>query len=83
MDPRRRYWHDVLAYNYRMTNIQAAIGLAQLEQADEILAKKRAIADIYRSAVSDLPLHRVGDADADHDQDLRRRQSMDHAAAPA
>lgn len=36
----REYWHDVLAYNYRMTNICAAIGLAQLEQADEILNQK-------------------------------------------
>lgn len=35
----REYWHDVLAYNYRMTNICAAIGLAQLEKADEILEK--------------------------------------------
>ncbi|EFG9803382.1 GDP-perosamine synthase RfbE/PerA, partial [Escherichia coli] len=30
----RQYWHDVIGYNYRMTNICAAIGLAQLEQAD-------------------------------------------------
>ncbi|MFT4058194.1 MAG: DegT/DnrJ/EryC1/StrS aminotransferase family protein [Legionella sp.] len=35
------YWHDVLGFNYRMTNICAAIGLAQLEQADDILAKKK------------------------------------------
>jgi len=33
----REYWHDVIGYNYRMTNICAAIGLAQLEQADVLL----------------------------------------------
>ncbi|WP_374951147.1 DegT/DnrJ/EryC1/StrS family aminotransferase [Mucilaginibacter sp.] len=43
----REYWHDVVGYNYRMTNICAAIGLAQLEQIDTILAKKRQIADWY------------------------------------
>lgn len=43
----QEYWHDVIGYNYRMTNICAAIGLAQLEQADVIIDKKRKIADIY------------------------------------
>ncbi|MFN4769307.1 MAG: DegT/DnrJ/EryC1/StrS family aminotransferase, partial [Candidatus Kapaibacterium sp.] len=40
----REYWHDVVGYNYRMTNICAAIGLAQLEQAEAFIARKRAIA---------------------------------------
>lgn len=52
----REYWHDVVAYNYRMTNICAAIGLAQLEQANEILAKKRQIAAWYREGLAGLPL---------------------------
>lgn len=52
----REYWHDVVAYNYRMTNICAAIGVAQLEQADTILAKKRQIADWYRQGLQGLPL---------------------------
>ena len=43
----RQYWHDVVGYNYRMTNICAAIGLAQLEQAPLFLQKKRAIAKNY------------------------------------
>ncbi len=43
----REYWHDELGYNYRMTNICAAIGLAQLERADEILDKKFLLADLY------------------------------------
>lgn len=52
----REYWHVELAYNYRMTNICAAIGLAQLEQIDEILARKRAIADAYAEGLKGLPL---------------------------
>ncbi|MAL59290.1 MAG: perosamine synthetase [Flavobacteriaceae bacterium] len=43
----REYWHDAIGYNYRMTNICAAIGLAQLEKIDEILAKKRQLANWY------------------------------------
>lgn len=52
----REYWHDVVAYNYRMTNICAAIGLAQLEQADSIIGKKREIAEWYRNGLKELPL---------------------------
>jgi len=52
----REYWHDELAFNYRMTNICAAIGLAQLERADEIIAMKCRIADWYKEALADLPL---------------------------
>lgn len=50
------YWHDQLAYNYRMTNLCAAIGLAQLERADEILACKRRIAEWYAEELRGLPL---------------------------
>jgi len=45
----RRYWHDELGFNYRMTNICAAIGVAQMERIEQILARKREIASIYRS----------------------------------
>lgn len=48
----REYWHDVIGYNYRMTNICAAIGVAQLERADQILAAKRQIADWYAKALA-------------------------------
>ena len=59
MDPDRRYWHPVIGFNYRMTNLQAALGLAQLEQLDQFRARKRAIADRYRSRLDGLPgLHR-------------------------
>ena len=52
----RQYWHDELAYNYRMTNVCAAIGVAQLERADEIIGKKRAIADWYAESLEDVPV---------------------------
>lgn len=58
------YWHDMVAYNYRMTNLCAAIGLAQLEQVAEILEKKRAIAAWYAEDLQHLPLRthaEVGD----------------------
>jgi len=46
--PYREYWHDIIGYNYRMTNIAAAIGLAQLENAERFLHRKRAIAKLYQ-----------------------------------
>jgi perosamine synthetase len=46
----RQYWHDVVGYNYRMTNIACAIGQAQLERSDELLSKKRKIANYYHDA---------------------------------
>jgi perosamine synthetase len=55
-DPARRYAHLVVGYNYRMTNLQAALGLAQLERVDELLEKKRMIAQGYREALGNLPL---------------------------
>ena len=45
----REYWHDLIGHNYRMTNVCCAIGLAQLERVDELLARKRRIADRYRA----------------------------------
>lgn len=52
----REYWHDVVGYNYRMTNLCAALGLAQLEQADSFLARKREIASAYSAGLDGLPL---------------------------
>ena len=52
----REYWHDVIGYNYRMTNICAAIGLAQLERVHSILREKVALAERYRSALAETPL---------------------------
>jgi perosamine synthetase len=55
----RRFWHSEMGYNYRMTNLQAAVGLAQLERLDEFIARHRRNAELYRdglSGVSDLTL---------------------------
>jgi perosamine synthetase len=52
----RRYWHEVLGFNYRMTNIAAAIGLAQIERLEPVLARKRSIATAYRERLSRLPV---------------------------
>ncbi len=55
MDPKRRYWHSVLGYNYRMTNIQAALGVAQMERIDEIVEQKRRNAALYVKGLQDIP----------------------------
>jgi perosamine synthetase len=47
MSEKKRYWHDIIGYNYRMTNIQAAIGLAQLENYKNIIKKKIDLSKIY------------------------------------
>jgi perosamine synthetase len=44
----RRYWHDEIGFNYRLTNICAAIGVAQMERVEAILERKREIANLYR-----------------------------------
>jgi perosamine synthetase len=49
MDAERRYWFPVVGYNYRMMNLPAAIGLAQLERADWHTGRRREVADAYRS----------------------------------
>ena len=54
MDPKRRYWFKTVGYNYRMTNIQAAIGLAQLEKVDWHLMKRQEIAQLYYKYLTPL-----------------------------
>ena len=54
MDPNRRYWFPVVGYNYRMTNVQAAIGLAQMERFDQALAERLRLAAWYHEALSPL-----------------------------
>jgi perosamine synthetase len=50
----RTYWHDVVGFNYRMTNIAAALGVAQLERVDEIIEIKRRIAARYCESLADI-----------------------------
>ena len=54
MDPERRYWFLMTGYNYRMTNIEAAIGLAQLENIDDHIAARRRVVGWYREFLEDM-----------------------------
>jgi len=54
-DPGLAYEHSELGYNYRMSNVLAGIGRAQLEVLDERVAQRRAVAMRYREAFADLP----------------------------
>jgi len=51
----RRFWHTELGHNFRMTNLQAAVGLAQVEQIEEHLRRKKAIAAYYTRHLAGLP----------------------------
>ncbi len=55
MDPKRRYWFPIIGYNYRMTNIQAAIGLAQLEKVDWHISRRREVASWYYKRLREVP----------------------------
>jgi perosamine synthetase len=52
----QRFVHDEIGFNYRMTNMQAAIGVAQLERINQIVEKKRWIGEIYNSLLRDLDM---------------------------
>jgi aminotransferase in exopolysaccharide biosynthesis len=53
--PGAEYWHDDIGYNYRLTNTVAALGLAQLEQLPEFLARKHEIAARYDRMLASVP----------------------------
>lgn len=54
MEPSRRYWHLVPGFNYRMTNLQAAVGLAQMEQIEDFLQRMGTIDRFYREELGDF-----------------------------
>lgn len=54
MDRKKRYWHTEIGFNYRMTNLQAALGLAQLERIEELLERKREIFEWYKEELKDV-----------------------------
>jgi perosamine synthetase len=51
----RRFYHEELGYNFRMTNLQAALGLAQLERIEQIIARKRWMGAEYTRRLQDVP----------------------------
>lgn len=66
--PEKRFEHDELGFNFRMTNIQAALGLAQFERLDEFIDKKRQIGKLYNKLLKEnpfieLPLEKTGFAE--------------------
>jgi perosamine synthetase len=54
MDPKRRYWHPMMGYNYRMTNVAAAIGVGQMEMLDYHVGERRRVAKVYRRRLASL-----------------------------
>jgi perosamine synthetase len=54
MSAEKRYWHNEIGFNYRMTNLQAALGVAQMEQIEKFIERKRQIAARYILNLQDL-----------------------------
>lgn len=59
MNRNKKYWYDCVGFNYRMTNMQAAVGLAQLEQIDHLLSARDHIYDAYCDCFRKFPLIRL------------------------
>lgn len=55
MDPERRFYHPRTAYNYRLTNLQAAVLCAQFERRGEIVRRRRLLFKRYEQSLRDLP----------------------------
>lgn len=55
MDPTRRYWFPIVGYNYRMTNLAAALGVSQLAKVEHLIAAHRQVHGWYREALGDMP----------------------------
>jgi len=55
MDPKRKYWFETVGFNYRLTNVAAALGLAQLEKIDWHLEQRQHIARWYRDGLAGVP----------------------------
>lgn len=53
--PQKRFVHERLGWNLRMTNMQAAVGLAQLERLDDFVARKRRMGALYSELLQDIP----------------------------
>lgn len=52
----KQFWPDMIGYKYKMSNVQAAIGLAQVERISDLIERKRAIFKLYQAELEDLPL---------------------------
>ena len=52
--PKRRFLHEEIGFNYRLTNLQAALGLAQLEEVNRFIQKKQWMAKLYNELLADI-----------------------------
>ncbi len=52
----RQFWPDMVGFKYKMSNLQAAVGCAQLERLPELIARKRQVFQAYQERLRDLPL---------------------------
>lgn len=68
--PRQRFVHEELGWNYRMTNLQAALGLAQLESLDDNLSIKRTLGFTYSDAFAGLESFQLPIASTDYAENL-------------
>jgi perosamine synthetase len=59
----RRYYHSLIGFNYRMTELQAAIGIAQLERLDEILIARGDVCQLYGLELAGRVTTQIGDID--------------------
>jgi perosamine synthetase len=51
----RHYWHEVPGHNFRLTNLQAALGCAQFENFERIVAERRRVFSQYQRCLSEMP----------------------------
>lgn len=79
----RRYYHDMLGYNFRMTDVHAAIGLAQMDRLDEFTAKRRANAAYLTAHITSVitPKVREGYGHVWHQYTVRLDKGRDREAA--
>jgi len=79
----RRYYHDMLGYNFRMTDLHAAIGLAQIDRLEEFTAKRRANAQYLNNRIESVitPQVRPSYGHAWHQYTIRVDGGRDRATA--
>jgi len=68
--PEKRFVHEELGFNFRMTNIQAALGLAQLERLDEFILKKRKTGEMYNELLRDIPNIQLPKTDTEYAKNI-------------
>lgn len=54
MNPDRRYWHEKIGYNFRMTNVNAALGVAQMEGVAKFIARRAELARLYEKGIASI-----------------------------